>query len=83
MWSLLAAYLDMPPYTAPAPTSSDVKIPEGLELAKCGREDCNGYVQVGVAPRVVTCRERTGTQGRSIHHWQSEVGTLFKEWVPG
>ena len=46
MWSLLAAYLDMPPYTAPAPTSSDVKIPEGLELAKCGREDCNGYVQV-------------------------------------
>jgi len=35
----------MPPYTAPAPISSAVKIPEGLELAKCGREDCNGYVQ--------------------------------------
>ena len=46
MWSLLAAYLDMPPYTTPVPISSAVKIPEGLELAKCGRVDCNGYVLV-------------------------------------
>ena len=46
MWSLLAAYLDMPPYKTPAPISSAVKIPEGLELAKCGRVDCNGYILV-------------------------------------
>jgi hypothetical protein len=46
MWSVLAAYLDMPPYTTPAQISSAVKIPEGLELAKCGRVDCNGYILV-------------------------------------
>lgn len=45
----------MPPYTAPAPISSAVKIPEGLELAKCGREDCNGYVQVRGARRRPSC----------------------------
>ena len=55
MWSLLASYLDLPPYTAPAPISSAVKIPEGLELAKCGREDCNGYVQVRMTILVGCC----------------------------